>query len=64
LTPRAVARPAGGEKQFMAQSLGNKLDSGDTFPDLELKLVGGGAQKISQISGGQWSVVLLYRGEW
>jgi len=48
----------------MAQSLGNKLDSGDTFPDLELQLVGGGTQKISQIAAGQWIVVLLYRGDW
>ena len=48
----------------MAQSLGNKLDSGDAFPDLELHLVGGGAQRISQIAGGRWSVVLLYRGDW
>jgi hypothetical protein len=54
---------AGGTKQ-MAQSLGNKLDSGDAFPDLELQLVGGGAQKISQLAGGLWSVVLLYRGDW
>lgn len=48
----------------MAQSLGNKLDSGSAFPDLELNLVSGGAQKISQIAGGRWSVVLLYRGDW
>lgn len=48
----------------MAQSLGNKLDSGDVFPDLELQLVSGGTQKISQIAAGQWSVVLLYRGDW
>ncbi len=48
----------------MAQSLGNKLDSGDAFPDFELRLVSGGTQKISQLAGGQWSVVLLYRGDW
>ncbi len=48
----------------MAQSLGSKLDSGDAFPDLELQLVGGGTRKISQLTGGQWSTVLLYRGDW
>lgn len=48
----------------MAQSLGNKLDSGDVFPDLDLQLVGGSAQRISALTAGQWSVVLLYRGDW
>ena len=48
----------------MAQSLGNKLDSGDVFPDLELQLVSGSAQKISGLAGGLWSLVLLYRGDW
>lgn len=48
----------------MAQSLGNKLDSGDAFPDLELQLVGGGTQRISTLTASQWSVVLLYRGDW
>jgi hypothetical protein len=48
----------------MAQSLGNKLDSGDAFPDLELQLVGGGAQRISALAAGWWSLVLLYRGHW
>ena len=48
----------------MAQSLGNKLDTGDRFPDLELPLLGGSAQRISALAAGQWSVVLLYRGDW
>jgi peroxiredoxin len=48
----------------MAQSLGNKLDSGDVFPDLELHVVGDGTQRISALTAGQWSVVLLYRGDW
>lgn len=48
----------------MAQSLGNKLDTGDRFPDLELSLVSGGAQRISALAARQWSVVLLYRGDW
>ncbi len=48
----------------MAQSLGNKLDTGDRFPDLDLSLVSGGAQRLSTLTAGQWSVVLLYRGDW
>ena len=48
----------------MAQSLGEKLDTGNRFPDLELPLVSGGMQRISALAAGQWSVVLLYRGDW
>jgi peroxiredoxin len=48
----------------VAQSLGEKLDTGDRFPDLELSLVSGGMQRISALAADQWSVVLLYRGDW
>lgn len=48
----------------MAQSLGDKLDNGDAFPDLELQLTGDGTQKISRVANGQWCVLLLYRGDW
>jgi len=48
----------------VAQSLGEKLDTGGCFPDLELSLVSGGMQRISALAAGQWSVVLLYRGDW
>lgn len=48
----------------MAQSLGNKLDTGDRFPDLDLSLVSGGTKRVSAIAAGQWSVLLLYRGDW
>ena len=48
----------------MAQRLGNKLDTGDRFPDLELSLVNGGAQRVSTLAAGGWGVVLLYRGDW
>ena len=56
-------RPGGGASH-VAQSLGEKLDAGDRFPDLELSLVSGGMQRISALAAGQWSVVLLYRGDW
>jgi peroxiredoxin len=48
----------------MAQSLGEKLDAGQPFPDLDLNLVSGETRKISEIAAGQWSVLLLYRGDW
>jgi len=48
----------------VAQSLGNKLDAGNRFPDLELQLVSGGMQRVSALAAGGWSVVLLYRGDW
>lgn len=56
-------RPGGGASR-VAQSLGEKLDTGNRFPDLELPLVSGGTQRISALSGGGWSLVLLYRGDW
>ena len=56
-------RPGGGASH-VAQSLGEKLDTGNRFPDLELPLVSGGMQRISALAAGQWSVVLLYRGDW
>jgi hypothetical protein len=48
----------------VAQSLGNKLDTGDRFPDLDLQLVSDGTQRISALAAGGWRVVLLYRGDW
>jgi len=48
----------------MAQSLGEKLDTGMPFPDLTFNLVSGETRKISEIAAGQWSVLLLYRGDW
>ena len=54
----------GGGASRVAQSLGEKLDTGNRFPDLELPLVSGGMQRISALAAGQWSVVLLYRGDW
>lgn len=48
----------------MAQSLGNKLDTGDRFPDLALSLVSGGTHAVSALARGGWVVVLLYRGDW
>lgn len=56
-------RPGGGASHVV-QSLGEKLDTGDRFPDLELSLVSGGTQRISALAAGQWSVALLYRGDW
>jgi len=48
----------------MAQSLGEKLDAGQPFPDFTLKLVSGETRRISEIAAGQWIALLLYRGDW
>ncbi len=48
----------------MAQSVGEKLDSGQPFPDLKLDLVSGGSQTLSALAAGQWAAVLFYRGDW
>lgn len=56
-------RSGGGASQ-VAQSLGNKLDSGDRFPDLELSLVSGGTRRLSALAGNGWCVLLIYRGDW
>lgn len=48
----------------MAQSLGEKLDAGQAFPDFALQLVSGETRRISGIAAGQWATVLLYRGDW
>ncbi len=39
------------------------LDSGDVMPELRFALVAGGEQKIPQTTG-DWSLFLIYRGEW
>jgi peroxiredoxin len=48
----------------MAQSLGGKLDAGQPFPDLTFNLISGESRRVSEITADQWSVLLLYRGDW
>ncbi|MGQ0651757.1 MAG: hypothetical protein ACT4P4_05750 [Betaproteobacteria bacterium] len=41
-----------------------KLNAGDPFPQLELKLAAGGTLVLPQGLGGRYNVILLYRGHW
>ena len=45
----------------MAQSEAQKLDTGSSFPALNLDLVGGGSVSLP---ADQWTVFLIYRGNW
>jgi hypothetical protein len=40
------------------------LDSGDRFPSIAIDKVGGGTLKLPDDLGGNWGVILLYRGHW
>jgi hypothetical protein len=40
------------------------LDSGERFPDLDFNLVDGGKMSFLRDTGGQWRVLLIYRGHW
>lgn len=44
--------------------MGEKLNAGDTFPQLSLKLVAGGAVTIPDDLESKYAVVLFDRGHW
>jgi peroxiredoxin len=48
----------------MAQTQERKLDSGDLFPKMELKLTDGTTLVLPEMTQGSWSVLLVYRGRW
>lgn len=41
-----------------------RLENGQTFPPLQLALVGGGNLSLPDDVGGDFAVVLIYRGAW
>ncbi len=45
----------------MAQCEAQKLDTGSTFPAISLDLVSGGSLSLPT---DQWTVFLIYRGDW
>jgi hypothetical protein len=45
----------------MTQTEGHRLDTGDIFPDLQLKLVGGGTLELP-LAGPQHVALIVYRG--
>jgi len=38
------------------------IDTGDRFPDLEIKMLEGGTTKVPDDLTGKWSVFIIYRG--
>ncbi len=46
----------------MARQDAKILDSGDTFPGLEMDVVGGGKMNVPGDMGDGWKAVLLFRG--
>ena len=48
----------------MSHIKAGKLDTGDVFPELELRLTDGGVLKVSNESDAKWLVLLFYRGHW
>ena len=48
----------------MAQVETKKLDSGDPFPEMELKLTDGSSLTIPGEIDESWLVLLVYRGHW
>ena len=41
-----------------------KLETGDTFPDIQLQLVGGGSLSLPSDLDADFGVALFYRGHW
>ena len=44
--------------------MGQKLQQGDKFPSLTLKLVGGGTVTIPEQMSSRYVALLFYRGHW
>jgi hypothetical protein len=42
----------------------NKLESGDTLPEIQLRLVGGGTLSLPTDIDANFGVALFYRGYW
>ncbi len=49
----------------MTQDTGaRRLDTGDTFPKLTIRMLGGDTINLPEDVAGHWCVVLFYRGHW
>ena len=44
--------------------MAQKLDAGDSFPEMTLNLVDGGTLNLPADLKSQFSIVLFYRGHW
>jgi len=48
----------------MAQTATAKLDDGDAFPTMTIDMLDDSSLTLPADFEGQWSIVLIYRGEW
>lgn len=48
----------------MAQTTSPKLDGGDQFPSMSMKLVDGDIFKFPEDLSAPFSILLIYRGKW
>ena len=48
----------------MRSLMGKKLYSGDTFPDLAVNVIAGGAFNLKDNLEAKYNIILLYRGHW
>jgi peroxiredoxin len=48
----------------MGETMGEKLQQGDRFPSINLKLVNGGTIEIPCQMSGRYVALLFYRGHW
>ena len=53
-----------GIKQSGETKMTQRLGIGDRFPDLTVKLVGGGSLDLPAGLEGKYRVILFYRGHW
>ena len=44
--------------------MAEKLNTGDTFPNLSINLVGGGTMDLPGGLDSKYKVILFYRGHW
>jgi hypothetical protein len=57
-------RPHNGRAQsFNEETMADKLNTGDAFPKLTLKLVGGGTATLP-LPDARYQMILFYRGHW
>ena len=53
-----------GRKSHDGGTMADKLQQGDRFPQMTLKLVGGGTIRIPDEAPSRYTAVLFYRGHW
>lgn len=44
--------------------MANRLNIGDTFPEMTLQIVGGGTLNLPTDLAADYNIILFYRGHW